>query len=184
MFYPYKSKISGLKLPFTQPSTNVMTSTHNSKISNRVWGSGQGPIQWPSLSSCDKNLRRRLVTWGKHKIYVAFDLQEETTASCTLFNQRQFLKAQQCSFHKFVTASHRGSGEEEGQGDENRARFMTSEDTQKHAKLPLMRKWRGWYKKHQRQKHRSRWQGYCVGNTKQRMCVNAGDLICSAVDTL
>lgn len=48
---------------------------------------------------------------------------------------------------QFVNASHRGSGEEEGQGDENRARFMTSEDTQKHAKLPLVRKWRGWYKK-------------------------------------
>lgn len=33
-FYPYKSNISGLKLPFVQPSTNVITRTHNSKISN------------------------------------------------------------------------------------------------------------------------------------------------------
>lgn len=48
-----------------------------------------------------------------------------------------------------VNASHRGSREDEGQGDENRARFMTSEDTQKHAKLPLVRKWRRWYKKQQ-----------------------------------
>lgn len=24
---------------------------------------------------------------------------------------------------------------------------MTSEDTQKHVKLPLVRKWRGWYEK-------------------------------------
>lgn len=119
-------------------------------------GSVQGPVQRPPLSSSDKNLQTRLKHGQKHKIRVTFDLQ-------------QF-------FHnKFVNASRRGSREEEGQGDEKRARSTAREDAHKQARLALVRQRRGWWcETHPSPTGRARWPGQCVGNPKQRMCVIPG----------
>lgn len=73
------------------------------------------------------------------------------------------------------------AGRKRGRGMKTGARFMTGEDTQKHAKLPLVRKWRGWYKNHRSRAAQTPMARLLCGG---ELCVISADLVCSAVDTL